>query len=157
MPTYSDQELLTFNQIVLQVQDRAYTLAVCLLGEVPLAASLVQAAIQESLADWHRSPHGFEARLLRSLILRCRQAGSIPGPAGLREPFNTLACEERLALILVDCLACPCPEAAAILHWPLPRLRQTLARARFNLTTRLNHPQPLSPTPASPERDTIKS
>ena len=36
MPTYSDQELLTFNQIVLQVQDRAYTLAVCLLGEVPL-------------------------------------------------------------------------------------------------------------------------
>jgi DNA-directed RNA polymerase specialized sigma24 family protein len=140
MSTLSARDLETYNRFILQIQDRAYTLAVYLTGKDTLAEKIVQDVFRDSFANWQRfrlDSEDFEPRLLGSLLQRCRRAGPVLGPRDLLEPFTILSCNEKLALILVDCLACSFPEAAQILSWPLPQLRHILASARLKIAPHL--------------------
>ncbi len=142
-------ELQKYNRLVLKFQDRAYTLAVYLVGDVPLAAQLVQEIIQADLPARRQPEAEFEIRLLRSLMQRCLRASPVRGPAPLCTHFGDLALDERLALILIDCLDCSYAQAAAILSWPLQNLQTTLALARRNLSARFAQTRPVAETPAA--------
>jgi DNA-directed RNA polymerase specialized sigma24 family protein len=140
MSTPFVRDLETYNRFILRIQDRAYTLAVYLTGADHLAERILQEVIRDSFAAWQRSnpeTQDFEPRLLRSLLQRCRHAAPVLGPPDLHGPFHVLTCDEKLALILVDCLACSSQEAAQILAWPLPQLRRILTAARLKIAPRL--------------------
>lgn len=132
------REVESYNSFVLRFQDRAYTLAVHLLGDNPLSETIVQDVFRESFSLWQNSGSDFEPKLLRTLVKRCRRAGPVLGPSNFLAPFQSLNCDEKVVLILVDCLALTCPDASVILAWPLPRLLHTLARARLKIISLVN-------------------
>jgi hypothetical protein len=138
MLTTFAREMDSYNSFILRFQDRAYTLAVHLLGDNPLSEAIVQDVFHESFSLWQNSSADFEPKLLRTLVKRCLRAGPVLGPPNYLKPFQALNCDEKVALILVDCLALTCPEASIILTWPFSRLLRTLACARLKIISQLN-------------------
>jgi len=137
MSTSFSRDLESYNRFILHIQDRAYTLAVHLRGkDDPLAETIVQDVFREYFDLWKRSNPGGsinETRLLGLLLQRCRRSGPVLGPPEFNKSFNALTCDEKMALILVDCIECSCQEAAQVLAWPIPQLRRVLASARLKI------------------------
>jgi DNA-directed RNA polymerase specialized sigma24 family protein len=135
-------DLQTFNDLVLQSQDRAYQLASLYLGDDGAAAELVQAAVRELYAakDLFRA-RDFQTEVLRCIARRlpgCRTQNPPPTPAAPENCLPLLLLRlppaDRLAVILVDCLRLDYAGAAQAAGSSLAQVRSALAQGRMRLS-----------------------
>jgi DNA-directed RNA polymerase specialized sigma24 family protein len=125
-------DLDDFNQRVKACQDEVYTLAMHLLGNENLAG----AAIEEALRQVYLHPawiEDFRLHLLRMAVRACIRRRVPLGPLSFRNHIVFLAKEEKLALILVDCIELTYADAAVVLQRSTREVQQVLARARYRL------------------------
>jgi DNA-directed RNA polymerase specialized sigma24 family protein len=139
-------DLITFNELVLQTQDLAYTLAWRFLADDGLAEQVVEKAILD-LAGFARGCdgasfreallHRVAARLLKISVQpeRPERPRAIP-PNAEEEVARRLCALQplcRLVVILVDCLGLSYREAAAAGGTSFERVRSSLAEGRVKL------------------------
>jgi DNA-directed RNA polymerase specialized sigma24 family protein len=128
-----------YNQLVLQHQEEAYTLAFYTLGDERQACETVQNAISD--AFHHPSGNNFHLRLLRRVTQLCfqMQVNTIDlsvVPEIVRR-LSALPLQERLALVLVDILGLNYAQAAMVCHQTKSQISHLLAQGRVHL---LAHP-----------------
>jgi hypothetical protein len=136
-------DLIAFNELVLQTQDLAYTLAWRFLADERLAAQVVEKAVLD-LAGFARGHEGaaFREALLHRVAARLLKISLQPE----RPRTESANAEEevsrrlralpplcRLVVILVDCLGLSYREAAAAGGTSLERVRSSLAEGRVRL------------------------
>jgi DNA-directed RNA polymerase specialized sigma24 family protein len=131
-------EMLTqFNQLVLQCQDDAYTLAWYLMGNETKAENVVQKAVEMAFRSIGQTAEPCRTRILRQVLRFARQRGilHLPTHAPQAAPaLQSLPPAERQALLLIDVLNIPYPEAAAILELPEKQVARLAAQARWKVT-----------------------
>jgi RNA polymerase sigma-70 factor (ECF subfamily) len=139
MRSTTSLSLKEFNWLVLEHQDKAFTLAGYMLGNSEQASQIVQAAFIQAFEEFRGPATKFCQRVLGLVASAClhRQVT----PPSLEQPINrqtqeasyrllTLPAEQRLALILVDLLGLSYTEAAAVVPCSDRRIRQLLTAGR---------------------------
>ncbi len=154
-PSRATISLAIFNRQVLQCQDDAYTLAWYLLGDVALAETAVQAAVESAFQHGAAIHHGDALNkscrlvIFRVVVEQCQRQLNRPlpligetGEQGILEMLRRLPEQERQALILVDILSMGYAEGAEVLRMPVEDFRQRLAWGRRKLAACQAHPAP---------------
>jgi DNA-directed RNA polymerase specialized sigma24 family protein len=130
--------LQAYNQLVLQHQDEAFTLAYYMLGSQGDASRVVEAAFQQAYQDFSGPALVFRRAVLRLVASSCLARGK-PDPAatptGMPPGLAGLPSRARLALVLVDLLGMNYSEAAGMLEQPVGRFASQLAQARRKLAS----------------------
>lgn len=134
----NDQELgmlRTYNSLVLQNQDEAFSLAYDLLGEEGAADTLVQQVFLNGFGRRVDERLPFRLRVMCWIVRACLQRGAHPlsGPGRLDPRLAHLSNEEQVALLLVERLGLNYSEAAAVMEKSVEEFRSLLAAARFSL------------------------
>ncbi len=128
-------DLPAYNQLVVQHQDEAFTLACDLLGDESRAAAAVEAAFRDAYRDGWRIRPDFRLGILKKVVAAClKQAKILPGPAPMAHLLTGLTNTEKAVLVLVDCLELSYTDAAYVMDNSTAAVRQSLARARFSLS-----------------------
>lgn len=110
-----------FNRQVLLLQDEAYSLAFCLLGDQTAASRVTQFAFEAAYAQSCKNSKSLKRSVLRTILDQC-------APLSL---YAGLSRRERCILLLVDHLAFSYEEAAFVLRCSPARVARRLALARF--------------------------
>jgi len=133
-----NNDLLAYNQLVVQHQDEAYTLACDLLGNESGAAAVVEEAFQDSFRDGRTPQAQFRLEILKKVLAFClKRAKILPGPGAMAHLLTGLSNTEKAILILVDCLEMSYADAGYVTGKPAAGVRQTLAKARYFLSRNL--------------------
>jgi DNA-directed RNA polymerase specialized sigma24 family protein len=124
-----------YNQLVLQHQEEAYTLAFYTLGDERKACETVQNAISEAFQ--HPSGNNFHLRLLRRITQLCFQmqvnAIDLSVVPEIVRRLSNLPLQERLALVLIDILGLNYAQAAMVCHQTKSQISRLLAQGRVHL------------------------
>jgi DNA-directed RNA polymerase specialized sigma24 family protein len=124
-----------YNQLVLQHQEEAFTLAFYTLGDERQACETVQSAISSTFQ--HPAGNNFYLGLLRRVSQLCfqKQVNAIDlsvVPEIVRQLSN-LPFYERLAVVLIDILGLNYAQAAVVCHQSKAQISRLLAQARVRL------------------------
>lgn len=129
------QDLVNFNNLVLQYQQDAYTLAFYTLGNERQACEIVQKAITR--AYHHTVKNETHLRILHDVTRMCLQLQpQAIDPAVVPEfvrRLQTIPIQERQAVILIDILRLSYAQTARICRQPESRTSSLLARARVHM------------------------
>ncbi len=109
-----------FNRQVLLLQDQAFSLAFCLLGDEPAASLVTQSAVKDAYAQYGGNFQTLKIHILRAVLRRAR-------PLPPHPPLSRRAC---CVLLLVDHLALTYEEAARVLRCSPAQIARRLALAR---------------------------
>jgi hypothetical protein len=132
-------DLLAYNQLVVQHQDEAFTLACDLLGDEAGAAVAVEEAIRLSFRDGRTSQAQFRLDIMKMVLASClRRANILPGPQAMAHLLIGLSNTEKAILVLVDCLELSYADAGYVTGKLPASVRQELAKARYVLNSELN-------------------
>jgi DNA-directed RNA polymerase specialized sigma24 family protein len=130
--------LQAFNHLILQHQDEAYTLAFDLLGDETLAEEVLERVFNEAFAGRKRLTGDFRMEILRQVVQTCLHGSyRISGPKAFARSMASLSGEEKLVLVLVDCLGLEYADAAMLLGKSPANLSKSLAKARVKMNTSL--------------------
>lgn len=110
-----------FNHQVLLLQDAAYSLAFCLLGDQTAASRVTQFAFECAYAQSCKNSKFIKRLVLRSILDQCAPHSHAAG----------LSHQDRCVLLLVDHLALSYEEAAFVLRCSPTQIARRLAYARF--------------------------
>lgn len=131
------QNLINFNNLVLQFQEDAYTLAFYTLGNERQACEVVQQAITYSYH--HPVKNETHLRILQQVTSMCLQLQPRAiDPAVVPEivrRLQTIPIQERQAVILIDIIGLSYAHTARICRQSESRTSTLLARARVHMLT----------------------
>lgn len=134
VPRSPGSDLLAYNQLVLQHQDEAFTLACDLLGDEILAAQAVEEVFRDAFGDGCGSQPQFRLEILKKVVTGClKRAKVLPGPETLAHLLAGLTNAEKVILVLVDCLELSYADAGRVLGKQPDAVRQALAKARYEV------------------------
>jgi hypothetical protein len=132
-------DLLAYNQLVVQHQDETFTLACDLLGDESQAAVAVEEAFRVSFRDGSTSQAQFRLDIMKMVGASCQKHAKIlPGPQAMAHLLVSLTNTEKTILVLVDCLELSYVDAGYVTGKKPADVRQELAKARFLLNNALN-------------------
>lgn len=129
-------DLLQFNQQVLQCQDDAFTLAWYLLGDDAQAEAVTQAAVEAAFPLAQASRPNCRLLFFEQVLRRCAGKYPITAPLGVPQSHAALfhmPAAERQAIILIEILNLGYPETARLLHCSVKDVSHRLAQARRRL------------------------
>ncbi|MEJ2599787.1 MAG: sigma factor-like helix-turn-helix DNA-binding protein [Anaerolineales bacterium] len=137
MLVHTHQYLTNFNNMVLQYQQDAYTLAFYTLGNEPQACEIVQKAI--TYAYFRPGKNETHLRILHDVTRMCLQVQpqSID-PAVVPEivrRLHNIPIQERQAVILIDILGLSYAQTAMVCNQSESKTSSLLARARVHMLT----------------------
>src|SRR5450830_965988 len=79
-----DDDLQVFNQLVLQNQDEAFTLACDLLGDENLACKIMEEVFRQAFGKYRAPQSGFRLEILQRITVCCvKKAKVLAGPKTL--------------------------------------------------------------------------
>jgi DNA-directed RNA polymerase specialized sigma24 family protein len=128
--------LSDYNQVVLQKQDEAFTLAYYLLDSEVQAAEVVQSAFIKAFDCVYSASNDVYIEVLRHVVQGCCQKkGQKRLSLWFRKPqtelfFQELPDKEKMVLLLVDVLKLNYATASQVLKCSEDQIRQELAQAR---------------------------
>lgn len=135
MQKTADYDLQTYNRLVLQHQDEAFTLAAHLLGDDDLAGKVVGETFRKAFSSRRTPQQAFRLEVLRQVVICCQmQVQKLAGPSNLAYLLAGLADEEKIVLALVDCLGLGYHDCAVVLGKKSANIMKTLAQARYKIT-----------------------
>ena len=127
-----DLDLQAFNQLILQNQDEAFTLACDLLGDESLACEVVEEVFRHAFGKYRAPKTGFRLEILQRITANCvKRAKVLAGSNTLERFLAGLSNDEKVVLILVDCLELSYADAGWVLRKQPDAVRKMLAKARF--------------------------
>ncbi|HEX7394365.1 MAG TPA: hypothetical protein VF355_05425 [Anaerolineaceae bacterium] len=127
-----DDDLQVFNQLVLQNQDEAFTLACDLLGDENLACKIMEEVFRQAFGKYRAPQSGFRLEILQRITVCCvKKAKVLAGPKTLERFLVGLSNDEKVVLVLVDCLELSYADAGWVLGKQPDAVRKMLAKARF--------------------------
>jgi len=131
-PRSIDLDLQAFNQLILQNQDEAFTLACDLLGDESLACEIVEEVFRQAFGKYRAPKPGFRLEILQRITANCVKRGKVlVGPITLERFLAGLSNDEKVVLVLVDCLELSYADAGWVLRKQPDTVRKMLAKARF--------------------------
>lgn len=124
-----------YNQLVLQHQEEAYTLAFYTLGDERQACETVQNAISD--AFHYPAGNNYHLRLLRRVTQLCFQmqvkAIDLSVVPDIVRRLSNLPLQERLALVLIDILGLNYAQAALVCRQTKSQISHLIAQGRVHL------------------------
>jgi DNA-directed RNA polymerase specialized sigma24 family protein len=132
-------DLPAYNELVVQHQDEAFTLACDLLGNETMAAEAVEEAFRDSFRDRKTPQAQFRLEIMKKVAENCeKRAKILPGPQAMAHLLTDLTNTEKTILVLVDCLEMSYADAGYVTGKPPAIVGVELAKARFLLNSALN-------------------
>jgi DNA-directed RNA polymerase specialized sigma24 family protein len=134
MQKTADDDFETYNRLVLQHQDEAFTLAAHLLGDDDRACEVVDETFRKAFESRRIPRHFFRLEVLRQVVTLCRgQVRKLAGPPRLAQLLAGPVDDEKIILALVDCLGLGYNETGVILGKNPAQIMKTLAQARYKI------------------------
>jgi len=130
----ASDNLARYNACILQNQEEAYNLAFLILDDETLAMIAVDIVFRSGYRRFTGRERDFRFSMILQILKFClSQTGKIKGPEPIRQFLVDLSENQKIVLILVDCLKMNYQEAALLMQMPEYSLRQTLAGARYRV------------------------
>ena len=127
-----DLDLPAFNQLILQNQVEAFCLACDLLGDESLACEVAEEVFRQAFEKYRAPQPGFRLEILQRITDGCiKRAKVLKGPNTFERFLAGLSNDEKVVLVLVDCLEMSYADAGWVLRKQPAAICKLLAKARF--------------------------
>jgi hypothetical protein len=126
------EKLAKYNTKILQCQEEVYNLAAMILDDERLAAVVVDSVIRSGYSHFSEVQPDFRLYAICQVLKNClAKTKGAWGPKSIRSFLAGLSEEQKIAIILVDCLEMSYQDAATIIEVPEISIRKILATARY--------------------------
>ena len=126
------ENLEEYNAFILQYQEEAFNLALLILDDEAQAMKAVDAVFLSGYGQFTGHEQDFRFTVINRILKYCLdQFKKVRGPEPIHAFLVDLSEEQKIVLILVDCLKMSYQDVASLMRLPVRSIRKILANARY--------------------------